>query len=235
MNLNILKYASNQIRTKTFNKKIVNLTENEKDNLNKIANFAISWWLKDIKENHNNNIKDNNIDFFYSIIRSTPISEENIEKLELFKYNFGIEIIKKLLEDETLELNCGYDPNGILAHIIKENDCDFLDIFLPHKSSMTITKEEIYIKEGYKGKKCLAFDIYNGYELGCNIESNYDDNNNNKNTEAILKKIDEVIEKINNGELILPTDFVPSNIDFINTYISNLKNSKKIKRYIKVS
>lgn len=218
MSIQLFQLIREKLELNLLKKKIANITGEEKENINKIINFAITWWLKDVTTiGSNGNSKDASIDMMYGLV--APLSEEQLARLEDFKHVMGMTILKKILiSEEPIELHCGYTPDGILAQILYESNCQFLDLRLPTKSRMDISKEQIYIKEGYGAKTALAFDVHQIYDFGNSDVQTADDQKAPLSEEEIIQHIDEMIMKIESGEFILPRNFVPSNYDFLNMY-----------------
>lgn len=234
MSIQLFQLIREKVELNLLKKKITNITEEEKENINKIINFSITWWIQDVTTvGSNSNSKDASIDMMYGLI--DPLSEEQLASLENFKHVMGITILKKLLiSEEPIELHCGYTPDGILAQILYESNCEFLNLHLPTKSRMDISKEQIYIKEGYGEKTALAFDVHQTYDFGNSDIQTADDQKAPLSEEEMSQYIDEMIMKIWSGEFILPRNFVPSNYDFFNMYMQE-QNANNIsgKRYIR--
>lgn len=219
MNIQLFQLIREKLELNLLKKKIANITGEEKENINKIINFAITWWLKDVATvGSNANSKDASIDMMYGLV--SPLSEEQLASLEDFKYVMGKTILKKLLlSEESIELHCDYTPDGLLAQILCESNCQFLVLYLPTKSRMDINKEQIYIKEGYEAETALAFDVHQTYDFGNSDVQISDDQKASLSQDEIIQRIDEMIMKIESGEFILPKNllpknFVPSNYDF---------------------
>lgn len=227
MNIQLFQLIRERLELNLLKKKITNITEEEKENINKIINFAITWWLKDVATvGSNGNSKDTSIDMMYGLV--SPLSEEQLASLENFKHVMGMTILKKLLvSKEPIKLHCGYTPDGILAQILQESNCQFLDLRLPTKSHMSIDKDQIWISEGYGSKTQLAFDVHQKYDFG-NPDVQTTNDQAPLSEEEIIQRIDDIIM----GKLVLPRNFVPSNYDFLNMYVEeqNANNTSR-KRY----
>lgn len=234
MNLNLLKFIKEQLETSLVNKKLSTISDNEKEKINKIINFALSWWLIDVySEYKKNNCKDKNIDSFYSFIKSQPLTENDILQLENFKYVFGISTLKRLLlSDGNIELHCGYEPDGLLGKIVDKSKCKFLELYLPNKSTMYINKQEVWLRDGYGCKKCLVFDA-NKEKQDYQVDYEEIESLSPKEKEdRLLELIDRACEKWTNNEAVIPYNFTPSDYDFISYYIdSTKKDTKTIKKY----
>lgn len=98
---------------------------------------------------------------------------------------------------------------------------------------MTFNKQQIWIKEGYGAKKCLAFDV--NQKIAFENKDTYENLSEEEKTEKILKKIDDVILKIQNGEIILPNNFTPSTYDYVSIFLnnSNIEKNNPVKKYIR--
>ncbi len=229
MNIQLFQLVRERLELNLLKKKIANITEEEKESINKIINFALTWWLKDVATvGSNGNSKDACIDMMYGLV--SPLSEEQLASLENFKHVMGMTILKKLLVlEEPIKLHCGYTPDGILAQILQESNCQFLNLHLPTKSHMSIDKEQIWISEGYGAKTALAFDVHQIYDFGNSDVQIADSQKSPLSEEEIIQYIDEMIMKTESGEFILPRNFVPSNYDFLNMYIQeqNANNTSR--------
>ena len=198
------------------------LSEEEQNNLNKVVNFAITWWLKDIKPTRtSSNAKDDAIDGMYDVSRLAPLSEEQLQKVEGFKQALAFSIIKNLLKKPNgmIELHSGYSPDGIIGESIVKSNCYFLNLRLPIKSKMVISKEQVFIKEGYEGELKLAYDVKKTYEfpypglksVPTLSKEDYDRLPEKEKEARALKLIEELLF---GKEYILPVGFNPSSYNF---------------------
>lgn len=190
MSIQLSQLIKKRLELYLLKKKISNMTKEEKENINKIINFAINWWLKDVAPiGSNANSKDISIDMMYGL--ASPLSEERLARLEDFKRVMCRTILKKLLvSKEPIELHCGYTPDGILEQVLNESNCQFLNLRLPIKSRMDISKEQIYISEGYGAETELAFDVHQTYDF-VNPALQTSDNQKVLLSENIMEYIDE--------------------------------------------
>ena len=168
MKIEFLKKLKEEIELRTLRKSIASLSSEEKSRINKILNFAITWWLKDVNlGNANDNAKDTTIDGMYAYARKELLSDDQLAKIEDFKNELGFSILREMLKkpDIEIELHCGYSPDGILGECIEKSQCQFLNVRIPIKSRMQITREQVYVKEGYGEKMKLAFDVNRKYDF----------------------------------------------------------------------
>lgn len=216
------------------------ITSEEKENLNKILNFAVTWWLKDIDISYVNlNTKDSNIYFVDFMLKSRVLFEEQIERLESFKINLGITLLKTLLiSSKDIELHCGNSPYGILDSILIQSNCSFLKMYLPKRTHMTINRAQIWICEEYAAKNYVAFDINNPQDFEKLIieKSNLITKKLSKNMtpeqwKEIVKKFDKDLLKIMEKNLILPLNFGPSEYDFVEMYMASQYTNIEIETY----
>ena len=190
MKVNFLKMIKQQLEYSILNKELLNITLEEKENLNKIINFTVSWLLKNIGFSDN----PDNLDFTYDKVNIRPLSVDKIEKLDIFIDLLGYTILNQLLVyHKTVILKCVHNPEGILNKIIEDSHCEFLNLCLPLKTKLTILKNQVWLDTGFGNK--LAFDSLK-----------YNDFNQIN------------LEKLEGNEFILPSDFVLSNYDFINKF-----------------
>lgn len=190
MKVNFLKMIKQQLEYSILNKELLNITLEEKENLNKIINFTVSWLLKNIGFSNN----PDNLDFTYDKVNIRPLSVDKIEKLDNFIDLLGYTILNQLLVyHKTVILKCVHNPEGILNKIIEDSHCEFLNLCLPLKTKLTILKNQVWLDTGFGNK--LAFDSLK-----------YNDFNQIN------------LEKLEGNEFILPSDFVLSNYDFINKF-----------------
>jgi len=221
MSIQLFRLIKEKLELNLLKKEITNIAEEEKENINKIINFAITWWLKDVATvGSNANTGDVYADMMYFLF--PPLSEEQLNSLENFKHVMGMTILKKLLiSKEPIVLHCEYTPLGILGQILYESNCYFLDFRLPTKSVMNISKEQIYIKHGYGAETVLAFDVHQTYDFGNSDVQTTDD----QSKEEITQNIDGTTMKIESRE------FIPSNYDFFNMYMQEQNAREYGKRY----
>ncbi len=236
MKSELLTKIKEEIELRTLRNRILKLSSEEKNNINKIINFAITWWLKDIKnDKSNDNAKDTSIDRIVDVIIQKPLTNEELAKLENFKSELGFAILKEMIKNpqETIVLHCGYSPDGILGECINRSQCEFLNIRIPLKSKMTITRDKVYVKEGYEEKTKLAFDINKEYDFPVSVitcvpsltDEEYNKLSEEEKSNRASAIIDELIEKINGNDYLLPEGFIPSEYDFVknNSLVSNVK------------
>lgn len=194
MEVNFLKMLKQQLEIKILNKELLNITLEEKNTLNKLINFTLSWLLKNIglkKDDYNN------LDFTYDKVNIRPLSENKIEKLDTFINLLGYTILKQFfVYHKSVTLKCGYNPEGILNKIIEDSHCEFLNLCLPLKTKLTILYPQIWIDTGFGNK--LAFDA---------LKSNDFNQINSK--------------ELKGNEFILPSDFTLTNYDFIDKFKEN--------------
>ena len=94
----LLKRIKEKAELRAYKRAVASLSEEEQNNLNKVVNFAITWWLKDINPARtSSNAKDGAIDGMYDISRLAPLSDEQLQKVEGFKQALAFSIIKNLL------------------------------------------------------------------------------------------------------------------------------------------
>ena len=178
METDLLKKMKEEIELITLKRKIANLSDEEKNKINKMLNFATNWWIKGVnlsKEKYN--AKDTTIDKMYNYIHQGYVSDNQLAKIDDFKSELGFSILKEYLKkpNVSIELHCGYSPDGLLGECIENSQCQFLNTHFPIKSRMIIKKEQIYVKEGYGVKLKLAFDVNNSKDFPTECDFfNYD-------------------------------------------------------------
>ena len=159
MEINFLKFVKEQVEKYALSQKILNISISDRENLNKIINFALSWWLKNIGD-----INDGVVNFNYDSVNDRQFSKDKILKLNNFIYTLGFNILKQLLVyDKKVVLKCNNISQGLLKEVTEKCDCQFLEITFPIKSVMTITNNKIWIDSNHGNK--IAFDIYKNYDF----------------------------------------------------------------------
>ena len=178
MVVELIQLVKKKNELKKIQATIQNMSCEEKNNINQVINYAVTWWLKDLgPDGANINTEDSSIDDVFNLIKEQPISDEDMAKLDSFKSCLGYLILEELLksEDAVVELHCGYSPEGILSTSIGESGCEFLNLRLPRKARMRITRKDIYLKEGHTNILKFAFDVSKGIKTANDVYAKYTD------------------------------------------------------------
>ena len=128
------------------------LTDEEKANIDNIANVAANWWASAIKEPlyDNGNLET-------SIKINAALNNLNVlkdEEINAFKNNLSNEIIACLIaEPSNLTLKVDYNPDIILSRAAHTSNISVLKY--PIKTTMTITPELIIVTDVYGNKELL--------------------------------------------------------------------------------
>lgn len=217
----LFKRIKEERELREYKRNIEKLSKEEQDDLNKVLNFAVTWWLKDVNKTDSRNVKDELIDSIIGSSRDEDLTEEQLTKVENFKEELAFAVIKELLKDPEREvvLHCGYYPDGILGECINKTDCEFLNLRVPMKSSMMITREQIHIKEGYSEKVRLAYDVKRSDEFPCTTvpglskitDEEYEQLTEEEKDERAIAYLDGFL---NGDTYIVPETFKPSSYDF---------------------
>ncbi len=201
MNIEILKNFKECLELSSLKKKIAKLSNEDKKKINKILNFAISWWLRDVDKSDETK-------------HQKALSMNDAAKLEKFKQELGISILKALLKSPlaTVELYC--DNTGILEKCIQESNCSFINSRIPFKSRMKIDQRKIFIKEESDEKYKLAFDVNKVYHFGKNPDISTNQLIAKEKDGILIARMDAWIAG-QEKEYVIPSDFVPSKYDFL--------------------
>ncbi len=228
----LIQLVKKKNELKRIKETIQNMSEEEKSNINQVINYAITWWLKDIGPDSSNiNAEDASIDDLYDLIKKTPLRNEDIAKLDKFQKLLGLAILEGLLkkEDAIVELHCGYHPEDILESCIYKSDCDFLNLRLPIKARMEITRKTVSLKEGHTNKLRLALDVAKGPVTADDIRKKYA---NVENGDEAMESY--LVDLLFGNEYVTPYTFNLTNFNFFEgncqQLVDNMSSRIKIRK-----
>lgn len=143
-------YLNHIMSNFSFKQKISKLSNQERDNWNKIIYFAISWWLKDLEATTRIDVQTMKVDRFNNIIKKEQPSI-NHHQLENLKYILAIDLLKEMLNaSHQVTLYTSIKAEGILLQALKEANLESLSTLLAQHTKMIITCDTITIIEDHK-------------------------------------------------------------------------------------
>lgn len=229
MGLDFFDFCREQVTSITIKNKIKTMSDDKRDELNKVINFAVSYWFSEIFHE-------------YKIIRNKAIQEnktfdEDINQFVLqlshFRKELGIKILLNLLSsDEEVVVDQTY---GILVEVSKKNKIDS-KYFPKPRLNMRINQQQVLIKDGYEitPNHLVAYDVKNKFKqpsdfLSEVIENNFDDKKTISADGEILLMINMIFETLDAGFYVFPYYFDEksvSTIDFVSIVESYFMEKK---------